>query len=167
MNFDDFLKSLANYQPPEFKQEPTISMTFAQFLEDDKRVGRHNLYIIWRGKQALYVGIARDHIWGRWFARGGQSHMYFSQKYSGTREGGTWRGFTPIGIVIQRNFPKSLKWKVEQRHYNTFSWCTEERLETAERRLIQELRPLFNTTYRPSFTHKENELIRKLEHVNF
>src|SRR5690242_17625568 len=124
---DDPNKSLPNLDVklPTFKQQPAIVVPFSQFLKDDRRDSRHNLYIIWRGKQALYVGIAHDHIWARWFNRGGQSHMYFVQKYSGTREGGSWAGLSTIGKVIERNFPKSLKWKVELRHYNTFEWQTD------------------------------------------
>jgi hypothetical protein len=151
------------YTRPQFEQQPPITMTFAQFLHDSRRHSKHNLYLVWKGKHALYVGIAHEHIWTRWFNRGSQGHML----YYWTPNGKTLSGASPIGAVIQRNLPKSLKWKVELRHFNTFSWCPDERLEDAEHRLIQEFRPLFNTTYRPSFTDKENKLIERLTNVNF
>jgi hypothetical protein len=160
---DELFKAAANTPLPQFEQQPPITMTFAAFLKGRyDQTGRHNLYIVWNRKQALYVGIAKDDIRSRWFGRGGQGHMYFSQINS------AWVGITPIGTVIQRNFPKSLKWKIELQRYNTFSWCYQhEMLDRAERRLIHELRPLFNTSHRPRFTDKENELIRKLNHANF
>lgn len=151
---------------PVFKADPLLIMNFETFLSGNYAHGKHNLYTVWYRRQALYVGIARDNIWNRWFSRGGQSHMYFVQKHSGTREGGRWAGITPVGRVIAINLPKSLKWKVELRHCNTFSWCNDELLEDAERRLIREFHPLFNTTYRSPLTEKESRLIERLTHVN-
>ena len=148
---------------PEEKLDTPLKMRFGTFLDGKYQEGKHNLYIIWKGKQALYVGIAKDNIWIRWF-NAGYSHMYFAQKYSGTREGGTWVGSSTIGRVIQKNFPKSLKWIVELRHYSTFGWTDNEKLEAAEQRLIRELRPLFNVTYRSALTEQEARLAERLEY---
>src|ERR1043165_96031 len=155
MNFQELIEAILNNNTeklpaellstslPQVKTESPITITFSQFLERQYPQGKHNLYIIWHGKQALYVGISKSDVWGRWFTTS-YSHMYFA--------GGVWSGNSPIGTVIQRNFPKSLKWKVELRHYSTSLWSSGEDLEAAEHRLIVELRPLFNTTYRPSLT---------------
>lgn len=142
---------------PQEELQPPITVLFSQFLEGKYADTRHNLYIIWRFKQALYVGIAKDNIWMRWFRRSSQSHMRFIQKYSGTLEGGYWIGETLIGQIVARNLPKSLDWRVEFRHYSTRSFA-DERLEKAEQRLIRELRPLFNGTYRGQLTKKEQKL---------
>lgn len=165
-NIDDFLSAMLNNPLPAFKADPPITLTFEDFLDGKYHDGKHNLYIVWYKKQSLYVGISKANIWTRWFS-GRQSHMYFAQKHSGTREGGHWKGSSTIGCVIERNFPASLKWKIELRHCNTFSWCNDELLEDAERRLIREIRPLFNSTYRSGFTEKENKLIERLSNVNF
>jgi hypothetical protein len=160
MNLAEFDK----YPLPQDNLQPDMRIGFGQFLDNKYKEGKHNLYIVWLGNQALYVGIAKDHIRGRWLNRSGQSHMYFAQKYSGTREGGSWVGLSTIGRVIQRNLPESLQWTIELRHYSVFSWSKNEQLEDAERRLIGELRPLFNVTYRDNLTDDENKLVERLEH---
>jgi hypothetical protein len=160
MNIEDLLNSVSGISLPEDKILPPLSLFFSQFLEANYKRDRHNLYIIWKGKQALYVGISKTDIWGRWFS-GSYGHMMFIHQTK------RWIGNSSIGSVIERNFPKSLKWKVELRRYSTFSWTDNEKLEMAEQRLIRELRPLFNSTYRSSLTDKENELIERLTHAQF
>jgi hypothetical protein len=155
---DEELKTLHLHR---FEPHPNLIMTFERFLKYDDE-GYYNLYIVWRGKQALYVGISKQNISMRWFYRGGQSHMRYVQRYSGTLEGGSWVGLSTIGQVIQNNFPKSLKWKIELREYSTFSWDRNEKLDAAEQRLIHELRPLFNATYRQDLSEKEQRLLYKL-----
>ena len=134
------------------KENPPRIMTFQQFHK--RRLGGlYNLYIIWRGKQALYVGISRQNIWGRWFSRGGQEHIFNS--------GGQWHAdfSSPIGKAIIHNRPASLRWKIELRYTPSRSLAAE------EQELIQELRPLFNTIYRPSLTSKELKLYNMLTKV--
>jgi hypothetical protein len=155
------LSNVLDVPLPEFQPQPTITTTFSKFLENKHGERGHNLYIIWHGRQALYVGIARQHIWSRWFNER-KSHMRFIQKYSGTREGGKWIGESPIGEVIANNFPKSLKWKVELRHYTTQSF-NPDNLELTEKRLIHDLQPLFNTTYHTSpLTIQQKKLLERL-----
>lgn len=168
MNFWDILQAIYNNEldkskpdaplPKEQLDKP-IRMSFRRFLDGKYHDGNHNLYIIWKGKQALYVGISHDNIWYRWFKRSWQGHMSFMQKYSGTLEGGEWVGHSPIGRVIATNLPKSLKWTVELRHYSDL------RLGRAESGLIRELRPLFNSTYRDQLTNEEHKLVERLRHV--
>jgi hypothetical protein len=141
--------------------DPTLIMPFEKFAKGDYPNGRHNLYIVWRGKRALYVGISRSGIWDRWFARGGQAHMFFAQKYSGTLDGGQWCGLSTIGRVIAKNIPVSFGWKVELRHIPTLFGFE---LTDAEEKLIHELRPLFNVVHRQPLTEKENRLANKLEY---
>lgn len=151
----DYLKNISTTYVDQ-ETQPTITMSFGELLNGDYEEGLRNLYIIWLKKQALYVGIARDNIWNRWFGSNIRCHMYFAQKYSGTREGGKWIGSSPIGKAIAKNFPNSLKWRVELRHCN--------RVEVVEKQLIKELRPLFNVTYRASLTDKELKLLERLSH---
>jgi hypothetical protein len=145
---------------PKFEPLPNLRMTFGRFLKDEYD-GRHNLYIIWRGKQALYIGITKDHISNRWFHKL-DSHMRIVYKDPRTGQGGHWVGSSTIGSVIQLNYPKSLKWIIELREYSTFSLGPHEKLEDAEKRLIHELRPLFNITYRQELSDKEQRLYEKL-----
>jgi hypothetical protein len=159
MNIEDLLKSVSNTPLPEEKILSPITLTFGQFLKSEYKRDKHNLYIIWKDGLALYVGISKTDIRTRWFTAG-YGHMSIA------RHNKQLTGISPIGRVIQRNLPESLDWAVELRHYSTFSWTDSEKLIEAEQRLIHELRPLFNTTYRPPLTEQENELIERLTHVN-
>jgi hypothetical protein len=132
---------------------PPIKITFEKFARTGIKYVHHNLYIIWMKKQALYVGISRNNIWHRWFGQR-DSHIYmiddqWIKDYS-----------SPIGSVIVYNRPASLKWKIELQHYRTYLF--DENLAEVEKGLIHKLRPLFNTTYLPYLTKKEQELARSL-----
>lgn len=130
---------MQDQEPIDFSQYPTdpppvenITLTFAEFIKGEK-VGRQNLYIVWRDAKALYVGISTTSVWHRWFS-GFSSHMarnVFRQ----------WFGCSPIGEEVAKNTPQSLKWMIELRHYEVLH------LHDEERRLIQELQPPFNSTY--------------------
>ena len=145
------------------EENPPLTLSFGKFIKGDYQLGHRNLYIVWRGKQALYIGISRTDIWGRWFGRGGQSHMYFSQKYSGTLEGGRWQGLSPIGIVIVNNQPASMRWRIELRYVPFMDrWD----LEEEEKKLIHEIHPLFNSAHLPELTKKEVRIYRRLTDVD-
>lgn len=110
-------------KPPQ--QEPPLILTFGKFAKGDYPDGAHNLYIVWRGKRCLYVGVSRRSIFDRWFVMPA-CH---------------WNN-SSIGMVIARNRPASLRWKIELRHViNLQGW----ELEKAEAQLIAELKPLYNT----------------------
>jgi hypothetical protein len=145
------------YELKLIEENPPLVMSFGKFAKGGFEQGHRNLYLVWRGKQVLYVGIGKSGIWNRWFGRGGQSHMYFAQKYSGTLEGGQWVGLSPIGRVIVHNQPASMRWKIEMR-YIPFR----QDLQTEERKLIHELHPLFNTTYLLPLTPKEQKIYEQL-----
>jgi hypothetical protein len=136
------------------EDNPPLILTFDKFAKGDYEGGHRNLYIVWRSRQALYIGISRGNIWNRWFARGGQSHILINA-------GGHWMAdySSPIGRAIIQNRPASMRWKIELRYIPAgVRWD----LESEEARLIHELHPLFNTTYLPPLTEKELRLYRQL-----
>jgi hypothetical protein len=118
--------------PTERPPVENITITFGDFMKGNKD-GGHNLYIIWRNNQALYIGISTRGAWSRWFS-GWSSHM-------GRNVFGKWYGCSPIGEEVVRNLPDSLQWGVELRYYDT--WY----LDNEERKLIRELCPLLNDTH--------------------
>jgi hypothetical protein len=129
------------------KPPPALILTFAEFYEGDYH---GNLYIVWRGSQALYVGITRDHVWNRWF--GNRGHI--------SNIDGNWRADycgSEIGKVIVKNRPESLGWKIELRN---IPYPMD--LESEERRLIHELRPLCNRTHVQQLTKEEMDLWKSL-----
>lgn len=141
-----------DYQEPDLS--PTVQLHFLEFLETYD--GDHNLYIVHCPIHTLYVGISQNGIKSRWFYQP-DSHMHFIQKYSGTKDGGKWIGFSPIGKAVSANFPVSLQWRIELRHYRTAN------LHEMERFHIRELRPLFNKTYRDNLTNEEMQIRRSIE----
>jgi hypothetical protein len=147
-----FGKYDGEFTPPQ--KLPTLRMSFDKFFRGDYKGDEYNLYIIWKGKQALYVGISTVHVMSRWF--GDLSpHIHI------TRNGEWLPAFSSlIGQVVIHNRPQSMKWTVELRHYR--NWVRGENLNTAEANLIAKLRPLFNTTYRGDYTEQERVLVGKL-----
>jgi hypothetical protein len=134
-----FLKGMFGKDEPE-TQEPPLVMTFGKFYKGDFEGGHRNLYIVWRGKQALYVGISRRNIFNRWFI-----------------DPSCHWGNTTIAQVIDGNRPASIRWKIELRHVITD-------LEKEERRLIHELRPLFNGSHRSPLSANEFRLYKQLSY---
>ena len=113
-------------------QDLPLILPFKKFARCEYDEGERNLYIVWRGKKCLYVGISNYDIWIRWFHRN-NCHV---EMESDT----VWNGHTPIGRAIVKNLPASLRWKIELRYA--------ENLDAEERQLIRELRPLFNIIFR-------------------
>ena len=126
--------------------DPLI-LPFKKFAKGDYDEGDRNLYIVWRGKKCLYVGISKYDIWVRWFHRN-HSHIEVEADT-------IWHGHSPIGQAITRNLPSSYRWKIELRY-------VPEDLEAEERKLIRQLRPLFNIVYRNKLSPAENRLSRTL-----
>jgi hypothetical protein len=137
-----WLQGTGTPQPPQ--QEPPQVMTFGEFMTGDYEHGAHNLYIVWRDRQALYIGIANCGIYNRWFTSP-SCHM---------------EARTKIAQVIERNRPASMGWVIELRHITG-------NLEKAERELIRTLRPLFNGTHRAPPTREEIQLTHTLEGTIF
>lgn len=164
---DDFLKSFFGnktleeveaenkaYEAKLIEENPPLILPFGNFAKGNYDEGHRNLYIVWRGKQALYVGIATSGIWNRWFARGGQSHILINA-------GGHWIAdySSTIGRVIVRNRPAAMRWKIELRYIPCMNrWD----LQSEEAKLIHELHPLFNSTYLPDLTEKERKIYKRL-----
>lgn len=135
------LQGNGDFQSPETPSD--VVMTFGEFA--DHYDGEHNLYIVWKDKLCLYVGISRAHIWGRWFASPNQHVRCTNPEYG-----------SGIGQAIVRNMPASKNWTMELRYIDCDlrSWA----LEKSERELIMQLRPLFNGTHRPKFTDEEAKI---------
>jgi len=134
--------------------ERPLILPFGKFAKGDYEESQRNLYIVWRGKQCLYVGVSQDDIWIRWFHRH-RCHI----EIEGDEEHETWCGVTTIGKVITGNRPASLQWKIELRHIPSIY---DGKLAKAERDLIHELQPLFNVTHRRALNRKENRLHKLL-----
>lgn len=152
--FTQLFGELKDYKEPTLL--PSTTLAFSTFLNDIDIDGNYNLYIIRHPNCVLYVGISTNNIWNRWFHMP-DSHMRFVQKYSGTLEGGKWIGSSPIGMAIQKNFPSSLQWTIELQQHQL------QNLREREQELIHQLRPLFNTTYRPSFTEEDIKLLQEIQ----
>lgn len=81
-------------------------LLFSEFYEGNYDDHGYELYIIKDTKgQAMYIGIARDSIWHRWFD-GATSHMERDVR-------GRMHGRSYIGEVIERRFPNSWNWVIE------------------------------------------------------
>ena len=52
----------------------TITIAFEDFMKNGSKYN-HNLYIVWYGDKALYVGIGKDGAWNRWFGDTIKSHF--------------------------------------------------------------------------------------------
>jgi len=102
------MKNIFGYDPEEItaiplpELDPPLIMTFTKFEKGDYPDANHNLYIVWRGKQALYIGISQANIWDRWFIRDG-CHI-------ASNGAGIWCAAysSPIGRAIARNRPASI-----------------------------------------------------------
>jgi hypothetical protein len=140
------LESMDKPLPPP---DLSIMISFKKFYEYKyPERERYNLYIVWRGKQALYVGISTNNVWNRWFGR-----LAPHIRRAGNKWLEDWS--SPIGSVVTHNLPASLRWKIELRYYDRS-------LKTIESRLINDLRPLFNITYGPKLNKKELRLMDSL-----
>jgi hypothetical protein len=133
------LSKMFGRDEPEPPAAPFV-LSFGEFSKGDYEAGTRNLYIVWRDRQALYIGISTRGIYNRWFTAPG-CHM----------EAGT-----TIAQVIERNRPASMGWVIELRRVIGD-------LRKEESRLIVELRPLFNGTPRPLLTPEETKLYYDLQ----
>jgi hypothetical protein len=130
----DIIEYWLSLAPKELPDPPKpITMTFERFMKLEKEPP-HNLYIIWKRRKALYVGISKSGVWSRWFGRRGRLYKL----------GQSWAAEDTIGEVVIKNMPASLKWKVELRYYGILN---NEDLRYNEMRLIGELHPSYNSTY--------------------
>lgn len=83
-----------------------LTMLFSDFYKGDYEDLGFELYLLRDSEgTVMYIGIAKDSIWHRWF-EGGTSHME-------TETNGRLYGKSLIGEVVERRFPTSWKWSVE------------------------------------------------------
>lgn len=139
MEHDPIKRLFADLFPTSETAEPPLILTFKRFMSGNYEEGNRNLYIVWRGRRALYVGISAASIYNRWFDMPGRHY-----------------GYSNIGRVIVRNRPASMQWKIELRHITTD-------LRRAEDKLIYELSPLYNTMGRRNgMTPQDTRLYNRL-----
>jgi hypothetical protein len=83
-----------------------LTMFFSDFYIGEYEDLGYELYLLRDSDGAvMYIGIAKDSIWHRWF-EGGTSHME-------SQTGGRLYGKSVIGEVVERRFPNSWNWTIE------------------------------------------------------
>lgn len=123
-----------------------ITLTFAEFHKGDydDKDECHDLYIIKRDTETLYVGISTRDVWNRWFGQwGGHIRRNGWGEYFHTSE---------IGRAVIENMPQSNNWTVELwtlddlRKYFATPLLS---LRRAENLMIKQLKPCHNTMLMP------------------
>ncbi len=127
-----------------------LTMHFNDFYKGDYKDLGYELYLLRDSEgTAMYIGIAKDSIWHRWF-EGGTSHME-------TDANGRLYGKSIIGEVVERRLPNSWSWSMEL-------WTREDCLEVCavdykdkdveklliesiESRMIIKFEPLYNVIH--------------------
>ena len=138
-----------------------INLTFEQFMNhnyEESNDENFSIYVVKDQETALYVGMTTRNAFDRWFGWNGHFR-------SGTPS-------STIAQIIHANKPDSLTWGIEllsdahikkylsERNLNK-SCRWKDKVLLAEKSLIQELRPLFNTSDAPMLTDKEVVLAHK------
>jgi hypothetical protein len=81
-----------------------ITMTFADFYKTDWDEGEHELYVLKRGSDVLYVGISERGIWNRWFGSWGHIPANgWGERFAGSQ----------AGRAVLQNAPESANWIME------------------------------------------------------
>ncbi len=94
------------------------TMPFSEFYEGNYDDPGYELYLLKDAEgNTMYIGIARDSIWHRWFD-GGTSHMERDTN-------GRIYGKSYIGEVVERRLPSSWHWLIEL-------WTKEDCLKVCE-----------------------------------
>jgi hypothetical protein len=142
-------------------------MFFSDFYKGNYEDLGFELYLLRDSEgAAMYIGIARDSIWHRWF-EGGTSHME-------TRSNGGLYGKSLIGDVVERRFPSSWTWSIEL-------WTKEDclkvcgvdykgkdikrlKIETIESQMIIKFEPLYNVIHGGG-RHEDPLITKRLDTV--
>jgi len=127
-----------------------LTLLFSDFYKGDYEDLGFELYLL-RDLEGtvMYIGIAKDSIWHRWF-EGGTSHME-----TGAR--GRLHGKSLIGEVVERRFPDSWKWSIElwtkedclmncDVEYNGND-IRKQTIESIESQMILKFEPLYNVIH--------------------
>lgn len=141
-----------------------IRLSFSQFLKGDFKDLGYELYIVKDADQVMYIGIARNSVWDRWFGGyGGHMEILSEQKL---------RGISTIGDVIQRRLPDSLNWTLELwtdqdcremlRDDLTGQNINGVSIVTLEAYMIKKLMPLYNVMHTDG-RHEDPMISRRLD----
>ena len=117
-----------------------LTMTLKEFIYGEDRTDGYHIYIVWKRKLCLYVGMSTYGICARWLNQG-IGHLYQTSK-------GNLVGLSTLGKEIVARLPKSLKWTIELRDYGVYG----DRLHGIEANLISKLHPALNIIYNISPT---------------
>lgn len=134
-----------------------ISLKFGKFMDGnyDDKDECHELYILKKDNQVLYVGISKRDIWDRWFS-GWSSHMILNGW-------GEWFSDSRVGRAVTENMPVSLEWDIE---FFTKEDCLKllgqniEKcsIEYIEGLIINKLQPSLNIAL-ANYSHGQTDLI--------
>jgi hypothetical protein len=81
-----------------------LTMSFKDFFETEWSEGEHELYILKRNAEPIYVGITVRGIWNRWFdSRGHMPRNGWGEFFNGSQ----------VGRAVIENFPESWGWEME------------------------------------------------------
>lgn len=127
-----------------------MSLKFSEFYKGRFSDDEYELYLVKDIEaKVMYIGIARDSIWHRWFG-GGTSHMH-------TDSSGKIRGNSYIGEVIARRLPSSWEWIIElwtkaeclEACVTAFAGKDSDKIdiESIEPFMIAKFDPLYNVAY--------------------
>ena len=140
-------------------------LLFSEFYKGKFDDSGYELYLLKDTDGAvMYIGIARDSIWHRWFA-GGTSHMECDSH-------GKLYGKSYIGEVIERRLPNSWNWFIELWTKNDcLQVCDFELkgkdlekigIELIETVMISKFEPLYNVVYGGG-CHEDPLITKKLD----
>ncbi len=144
-----------------------LTITLSAFYKGDYEDLGFELYLLRDLEDTvMYIGIAKDSIWHRWF-EGGTSHME-------TDHNGRLYGKSLIGEVVEQRFPHSWKWSIEL-------WTKEDCLkacdfdykgndvrklaiESIESQMIVKFEPLYNVIHGGG-RHEDPLITKKLDTI--
>jgi len=144
-----------------------LSILFSDFYKGNFNDPGYVLYLLRDSEGAvMYIGIARDSVWHRWF-EGGTSHMECDPK-------GRIIGKSYIGEVVERRFPGSWNWFIELwTNEDCLKACGIEKgrkdidklmIETIESLMIAKFEPLYNVIHGGG-RHEDPLITRKLDTI--
>jgi hypothetical protein len=134
-----------------------LTMTFKDFYQTDWDEGQHELYILKRGSDVLYIGISERGIWNRWFG-GRSSHILsnlWGEKFPGSE----------VGRAVLENALESADWIMElwtvqdcADFLTEYSHLKFTSIRQVEPFMIEELKPSLNVIF-ANYQKKQTDLI--------
>jgi hypothetical protein len=144
-----------------------LTLLFSDFYKGDYDDPGFELYLLRDSEgTVMYIGIAKDSIWHRWF-EGGTSHMEMGAR-------GRLYGKSLIGEVVERRLPDSWKWSIEL--WTKEDWlmtCNVDindndirklTIESMESQMILKFEPLYNVI-NGGGRHEDPLITKKLDTI--